>query len=119
MRDRTRDWSERGSARLRLSLAPVSQLLWTRNERNCVQSICSPTSRTGQARSKGRALTFRITKNVLMTGVLSDRAVVLPCEVAKARPYMYVTVYNSRFSVSDCKPRTFVQTENSAMREFW
>ena len=65
MRDRARDWSEQGrrprgewgrgkrkervpsflrpsspfSARLCLSLAPVSQLLWTRKERDCVQSI--------------------------------------------------------------------------------
>ena len=61
MRDRAKDWSERGrwprgewgegsreeecfrpsspfSARLCLSLAPVSQLLWTRKEMDTVQS---------------------------------------------------------------------------------
>ena len=47
MRDRARDWSEQGrrprrsspfSAWLCLSLVPVSQLLWTRKERDCVQS---------------------------------------------------------------------------------
>ena len=38
MRDRARDWSEQG-ARLCLSLAPVSQLLWTSKERHCVQSM--------------------------------------------------------------------------------
>ena len=37
MRDRARDWSEHGR-QPRLSLAPVCQLLWTRKERDCVQS---------------------------------------------------------------------------------
>ena len=46
MRDRTRDWSERGRRpRLCLSLAPVSQLLWTRKERDCVQSMILCTAR--------------------------------------------------------------------------
>ena len=49
--DRARDWSEQGrrlrpsspfSARLCLSLAPESRLLWTRKERGCVQSIYQP-----------------------------------------------------------------------------
>ena len=42
MRDRARDWSERGRrprARLCFSLAPVSHILWTRKERDCVQSM--------------------------------------------------------------------------------
>ena len=43
MHDRAWDWGEWGpssplSARLCLSLAPVSQLLWMRKERDCVQS---------------------------------------------------------------------------------
>ena len=46
MRDRTRDWSELGRRpRLCLSLAPVSQLLWTRKERDCVQSMILCTAR--------------------------------------------------------------------------
>ena len=70
MRDRARDWSERGrpsspfSARLCLSLAPVSQVLWTRKKkRDCVQSTKSATLRWKPFRREAKRSTKYFRRN--------------------------------------------------------
>ena len=52
MRDCARDWSEQGR-RPFLSLAPVSQLLWTRKKRDCVQSKRWPMEMTSDMYFRG------------------------------------------------------------------